>query len=71
MAMKSMYDICLVGGCGHAGLPLGLAFANRGKRVVLYDTNKKAVNGINATMVSLYIHAKAFLCVGFLCQMIS
>ena len=48
MAMKSMYDICVVGGCGHAGLPLGLAFANRGKRVVLYDTNEKAVKGINA-----------------------
>src|SRR5437879_6319318 len=48
MAMKSMYDICVVGGCGHAGLPLGLAFANQGKRVVLYDTNEKAVNGINA-----------------------
>jgi UDP-N-acetyl-D-mannosaminuronic acid dehydrogenase len=47
MAM-TMYDICIVGGCGHAGLPLGLAFANRGKRVVLYDTNEKAVKGINA-----------------------
>jgi UDP-N-acetyl-D-mannosaminuronic acid dehydrogenase len=46
--MKSTYDLCIIGGCGHAGLPLGLAFANRGKRVVLYDKNEKAVDGINA-----------------------
>jgi UDP-N-acetyl-D-mannosaminuronic acid dehydrogenase len=50
MSMKSQYDICVVGGCGHAGLPLGLAFANRGKRVVLYDKNQKAVDGINAKL---------------------
>ena len=48
MAKKSMYDICILGGCGHVGLPLGLAFANRGKRVVLFDTNEKSVNNINA-----------------------
>jgi len=32
-------DICIVGGAGHVGLPLGLAFADQGKRVVLFDTN--------------------------------
>ena len=48
MAMKKMYDICIIGGCGHVGLPLGLAFADRGKRVVLYDKNEKAVQAINA-----------------------
>jgi len=48
MAMNKTYDICIIGGCGHAGLPLGLAFANRGKRVVLYDKDEKAVQGINA-----------------------
>jgi UDP-N-acetyl-D-mannosaminuronic acid dehydrogenase len=47
MATKSTYDICIIGGCGHVGLPLGLAFADRGKRVVLYDTNEKAVAAIN------------------------
>jgi len=48
MAMNKPYDICIIGGCGHAGLPLGLAFANQGKRVVLYDKDEKAVRGINA-----------------------
>jgi len=26
-------DVAVVGGCGHAGLPLGLAFAHRGRSV--------------------------------------
>ncbi len=30
-------DICIVGGAGHVGLPLGLVFADKGQRVVLYD----------------------------------
>jgi len=47
MATKATYDICIIGGCGHVGLPLGLAFADRGKRVVLYDTNEDAVAAIN------------------------
>jgi UDP-N-acetyl-D-mannosaminuronate dehydrogenase len=30
----SKYDICIVGGAGHVGLPLSLAFAEKGKYVV-------------------------------------
>ena len=37
---KSRYDVCIVGGLGHVGLPLGISFAHAGKRVVLYDTNE-------------------------------
>lgn len=48
MDIKTTYDISIVGGCGHVGLPLGLAFADRGKRVVLVDKNENAVHGINA-----------------------
>ena len=33
--MKS--DIAIVGGAGHIGLPLGMLFANKGKKVILYD----------------------------------
>jgi len=47
MTMNKGYDICIVGGCGHVGLPLGLAFANRAQRVILYDTNQKAVDKVN------------------------
>ncbi len=32
-------DICIVGGVGHVGLPLALAFADAGQRVMLYDLN--------------------------------
>ncbi len=36
-------DLVIVGGCGHVGLPLGLAFADRGLAVTLFDTNADAV----------------------------
>jgi UDP-N-acetyl-D-mannosaminuronic acid dehydrogenase len=32
-------DVCVVGGAGHVGLPLALAFAAAGQRVVVYDLN--------------------------------
>jgi UDP-N-acetyl-D-mannosaminuronic acid dehydrogenase len=32
-------DICIVGGAGHVGLPLALAFAAAGQRVIIYDQN--------------------------------
>ncbi len=30
-------DVLVLGGCGHVGLPLGLAFADAGLRVTLGD----------------------------------
>ena len=36
-------DVCVVGGCGHVGLPLSIAFALRGKRVAIVDTDEDAV----------------------------
>ena len=41
-------DIAIVGGCGHVGLPLGIAFADRGLSVVLQDTNAAAVETVNS-----------------------
>lgn len=40
-------DIAIVGGCGHVGLPLGLAFANAGRRVALLDRNARACALVN------------------------
>ncbi|HYA00425.1 MAG TPA: nucleotide sugar dehydrogenase [Candidatus Binatia bacterium] len=40
-------NIAILGGCGHVGLPLGIAFADRGQQVVLYDTNPAAVEQVN------------------------
>jgi UDP-N-acetyl-D-mannosaminuronic acid dehydrogenase len=41
-------DVLIVGGCGRVGLPLGLALADRGQRVVLYDRNQHAVDLVMA-----------------------
>ena len=38
--------ICIIGGCGHVGLPLGLAFASSGFTVTLLDRNESAVRMI-------------------------
>lgn len=38
------HDICIVGGLGHVGLPLGISLAAAGKKVVLYDINQKAID---------------------------
>ncbi len=40
-------NIAILGGCGHVGLPLGMAFADRGQSVVLCDTNAEAVEMVN------------------------
>lgn len=45
--MSGAYDVAIVGGCGHVGLPLGLAFASRGLRVTLYDLNERSVAMVN------------------------
>ena len=41
-------DVVIVGGCGHAGLPLAIAFAERGAHVISYDASAEAVNIVNA-----------------------
>lgn len=42
-----MTDIVIIGGCGHVGLPLGLAFAKAGKQVVALDIDAKKVEQTN------------------------
>lgn len=45
------YDICIIGGCGHVGLPLGMAFADRGKKVALYDISTSTIDKVNNSIV--------------------
>jgi len=45
--VKFENDVVIVGGCGHVGLPLGLALAASGVSVVLYDTSADAVDIVN------------------------
>ncbi|MCL4417987.1 MAG: nucleotide sugar dehydrogenase [Actinobacteria bacterium] len=37
---NTFYDLVIIGGLGHVGLPLGIAFAEKGLKVCLYDINK-------------------------------
>jgi UDP-N-acetyl-D-mannosaminuronic acid dehydrogenase len=41
-------DVVIVGGCGHVGLPLGLALAAAGVSVALYDTDAAIVKLVNS-----------------------
>lgn len=41
-------DVVIVGGCGRVGLPLAVAFAERGARVISYDISAAAVDDVNA-----------------------
>lgn len=40
-------DVVIIGGCGHVGLPLAVAFAERGARVASYDIGAEAVEAVN------------------------
>lgn len=44
--MSFSFDIVVIGGAGHVGLPLAIAFASRGKNVVIYDLNQLAIDKI-------------------------
>jgi UDP-N-acetyl-D-mannosaminuronic acid dehydrogenase len=46
--MMRMFDVAIVGGCGHVGLPLGIALAEAGLSVLLYDRDQAAVDCVNA-----------------------
>ena len=41
-------DVVVIGGCGHVGLPLAIALADRGARVGIYDVSEAAVEAVNS-----------------------
>jgi UDP-N-acetyl-D-mannosaminuronic acid dehydrogenase len=41
-------DVVVIGGCGHVGLPLAIALADRGGQVGIYDLSEPAVAMVNA-----------------------
>jgi len=45
---KKMYDVCIIGGCGHVGLPLSIALATKGKTVCIFDINEAAVKTVSS-----------------------
>ena len=48
MTESKQYDLCVIGGAGHVGLPLGVTFANAGLKKVLLDINEEALAKIRA-----------------------
>ena len=45
--MAFSLDVVVVGGCGHVGLPLGIGFADRGLKTVVYDIDSASVAMVN------------------------
>src|SRR5271154_225843 len=46
--MKHSYDVAVVGGAGHVGIPLSLAFTASGLRTLIYDVNEAALRELKA-----------------------
>lgn len=44
---NGFYDVCIAGGLGRVGLPLGISLAHSGRKVVLYDINRKAASTVS------------------------
>ncbi len=42
------YDLCIIGGAGHVGLPLGVAFANARVKTILFDINRESLDKIQS-----------------------
>ena len=51
MSDEFINDVVVIGGGGHVGLPLAIALADRGSKVVVYDVSEKAVATINSGKV--------------------
>ena len=49
--MKHQYDLCVVGGAGHIGLPFALVFAEKGLNVAIYDISQTALDTIGKGIV--------------------
>lgn len=56
MTIDCRYDILIVGGYGHVGLPLGIALADAEFQVALYDIDKTRENLIMAGMMPFLEH---------------
>jgi UDP-N-acetyl-D-mannosaminuronic acid dehydrogenase len=56
------FDVGIVGGCGHVGLPLGLLLAEKGLKVLAIDINKDSVDKVmNKKMPFLEQNAQKIL----------
>ena len=48
VSMEFPYDVCVVGGCGRAGLPLALSFAHHNLNVCIHDINDGVIEVVKS-----------------------
>tara|TARA_A100000164_G_scaffold373273_1_gene404137 strand:- start:118 stop:1284 length:1167 start_codon:yes stop_codon:yes gene_type:complete len=54
--------VCIIGGAGHVGFPLGLMIASKNNQVFFYDKNEKACDLINKNIAPYYeINSEKYL----------
>lgn len=51
---NNMYDVAIIGGAGHIGLPLGLLLKNKKCKVILVDVDKKNIDKIKSKKMPFY-----------------
>jgi len=49
--MKGKYSVCVIGGCGHVGLPLAIAFASKKIETHIYDINERSIELVKQGIV--------------------
>lgn len=50
------YDVAIVGGCGHVGLPLGIVLARAGRKVALIDVDEDRKQAVRAGRMPFLEH---------------
>jgi len=56
---QQTFDLAIVGGLGHVGLPMGLVFAHKGLQVALYDLNEEKAARIRQGRMPFIEHGAA------------
>lgn len=62
MKVEYQFDICIIGGAGHIGLPLALVFAKAGFNVAIYDINLQVLDRIRSGIYPyMEVHGNEYL----------
>ena len=51
MIKNFKFDVCVVGGAGHVGFPIGLMFASKNLKVCLLDNNENQLKNISKNKI--------------------
>jgi UDP-N-acetyl-D-mannosaminuronic acid dehydrogenase len=56
MKTRETYDVCVVGGAGHVGVPLSLVLAESGRKTLILDVNEAALATMAAGELPFFEH---------------